>query len=48
MVAEGREYLATAWWAATLPGVAIVLMVLALTLLGDWLRDALDPKLRQL
>jgi peptide/nickel transport system permease protein len=48
MVSEGREYLATAWWAATLPGVAIVLMVLALNMLGDWLRDALDPKLRQI
>ena len=47
MVADGRDYLTTAWWLSTLPGGAIVLVVLALNLFGDWLRDTLDPKLRQ-
>ncbi|MBI2871780.1 MAG: ABC transporter permease [Chloroflexi bacterium] len=48
MLAEGREYLDTAWWISTFPGVAIVLTVLASNLLGDWLRLRLDPKRRQL
>lgn len=48
MVAEGREYLRTAWWTAFFPGVSIVLLVLALNFLGDWLRDRFDPRLRQL
>jgi peptide/nickel transport system permease protein len=46
MVADGREYLSTSWWVSTLPGVAIMLVVLALNLLGDWLRERLDPRLR--
>ena len=44
MVADGREYLTTAWWIATWPGVAIALTVLSINLLGDWIRDALDPR----
>lgn len=44
MLSEGRQYLATSWWIATLPGAAIVLTVLGVTLLGDWLRDILDVK----
>lgn len=48
MVAEGRGRLASAWWVSTFPGVAITLVVLAFNLFGDWLRDRLDPKLRQL
>ena len=48
MVAEGRDFLAGAWWIATMPGVAILLTVLSLNLFGDWLRDSLDPRLRQL
>jgi peptide/nickel transport system permease protein len=47
MIAEGRGFLATAWWIALFPGVAMVLTVLAVNLMGDWLRDHLDPKLRQ-
>lgn len=47
MVAEGREYLSTAWWLATLPGLCILLTCLAANLLGDWLRLRLDPKYRQ-
>lgn len=45
MLADGRTYLATAWWVATLPGIAITITVLAINLLGDWLRDQLDPSL---
>ena len=48
MVADGRDRLAVAWWIATLPGVAILLTVVSLNLFGDWLRDTLDPRLRQL
>lgn len=47
MVADGRDLLITAWWIAFFPGVAILLVVLSMNLLGDWLRDHLDPKLRQ-
>ncbi len=46
MVAEGQNFIATAWWISVCPGVAIMLVVLSLNLLGDWLRDRLDPKLR--
>ncbi len=45
---NGRELLVTAWWVAVWPGVAIVLSVLSMNLFGDWLRDHLDPKLRNL
>jgi peptide/nickel transport system permease protein len=45
MLADGRNYIATAWWLATFPGLAIMLTVLAVNLLGDWLRDRLDPRL---
>lgn len=47
MVAEGRGYITSAWWLSLFPGLAISLMVLSLNLFGDWLRDYLDPKLRQ-
>jgi peptide/nickel transport system permease protein len=46
MLAEGRDYLSNAWWLATMPGVAISLVVLGANLLGDGLRDLLDPHLR--
>jgi peptide/nickel transport system permease protein len=48
MIAEGRDFVTSAWWVSFLPGVVILLVVLAFNLLGDWLRDTLDPKLRQL
>lgn len=48
MIADGRGFLATAWWISLLPGLAMLLTVLAVNLMGDWLRDRLDPKLRQL
>ena len=46
MIADGRDALITAWWIATFPGLAIVFTVIAFNLLGDGLRDALDPRLR--
>jgi peptide/nickel transport system permease protein len=46
MIADGRELIVTAWWVSMFPGLAIMLTVLALNLLGDWLRDHFDPRLR--
>jgi len=46
MIASGRQYLVTAWWIAVIPGVALVLTVVSVSLIGDWLRDVLDPTLR--
>jgi peptide/nickel transport system permease protein len=46
MLSDGREYLLVAWWPSTFPGLAITAVVLSLNLLGDWLRDRLDPRLR--
>jgi peptide/nickel transport system permease protein len=43
MLADGRTYLQTAWWISVFPGLAIMFTVLGLNLLGDWLRDVLDP-----
>jgi peptide/nickel transport system permease protein len=43
MLADGRTYLQSAWWVSLFPGVAITLTVLGINLLGDWLRDSLDP-----
>ncbi len=48
MVADGRNYIATSWWIAVIPGVGIGLTVISLNFLGDWLRDYFDPRLRQL
>ena len=47
MTAMGRPYITTAWWASVVPGMAIFLLVMALSLLGDWMRDHFDPRLRQ-
>jgi ABC-type dipeptide/oligopeptide/nickel transport system permease subunit len=47
LVSEGRNYLNSMWWLSTFPGLAIVLTVLAMNLLGDGLRDALDPRLKE-
>ena len=44
MLTDGRDYLATNWWIATFPGIAITITVLGIIFLGDWLRDVLDPK----
>ncbi|MDQ0256430.1 peptide/nickel transport system permease protein [Evansella vedderi] len=43
LLSDGRDYLATSWWIATFPGIAITITVLGIILLGDWLRDVLDP-----
>jgi peptide/nickel transport system permease protein len=48
MIADGRDLIVVAWWIAMFPGLAIMLTVLSLNLLGDWLRDYLDPKLRNI
>ena len=47
MIAEAREFLTAAWWYAAAPGLAIFLVVMGFNLLGDGLRDILDPKIRR-
>lgn len=44
VLSDGRDYLATSWWLATFPGIAITITVLGIIFLGDWLRDVLDPR----
>jgi peptide/nickel transport system permease protein len=46
MISDGRAYLAVAWWVATMPGLALTLAVIGFNLLGDYLRDRIDPRLR--
>ena len=48
MLEAGRQYLQRYWWIATFPGLAIMVASLGMNLLGDWLRDALDPRMRRL
>jgi ABC-type dipeptide/oligopeptide/nickel transport system permease subunit len=48
MVSDGRIYMLRAWWMSVFPGLGIVLVVLGFNLLGDGIRDSLDPKLRRL
>ena len=45
-MASGREWIRTAWWMSTFPELAITIVVIAVNLVGDGLRDALDPRLR--
>jgi peptide/nickel transport system permease protein len=47
MISKGREYVTTAWWIPFLPGLAVSLICLSFNMFGDWLREVLDPKLRQ-
>jgi dipeptide transport system permease protein len=47
MLADAREFILRAWWVVTIPGVAILITVLAINLIGDGLRDALDPKMKR-
>ncbi|MCO5223165.1 MAG: ABC transporter permease [Thermomicrobiales bacterium] len=47
LMADGRAHLATSWWIATMPGIAIMITVLAINLIGDWLRDVLDPRFQR-
>ena len=44
ILSDGRDYLATSWWLATFPGIAITVTVLGIIFMGDWLRDVLDPR----
>lgn len=44
MLSEGRNYISTAWWVALFPGLAIFFIVLAVNLVGDWVRDRYDPR----
>lgn len=46
MLSEGKDYIYSAWWMITFPGIAIVLTALGVNLFGDWLRDVLDPELK--
>lgn len=46
MLADGRQYLGSAWWMTTFPGIAISITVLGIVFVGDWLRDVLDPRMR--
>lgn len=46
MLADGRQYINSAWWMTTFPGIAITVTVLGVVFLGDWLRDLLDPNVR--
>ena len=48
LMAFGRDFLTDAWWVAFFPGLAILLTVMAMNFLGDWIRDRLDPRLRQI
>lgn len=48
MLADGRAFLDTAWWISLFPGIVLMLTVLSVNLLGDWLRDVLDPKMKRL
>ena len=48
MVADGRLWIASAWWVSVIPGLAILFTILAINMVGDWVRDFLDPKLKQL
>ncbi|GGG02887.1 peptide ABC transporter permease [Paenibacillus albidus] len=47
MLSDGRQYIATSWWVATFPGLAITVTVLGVIFLGDWLRDVLDPHMKE-
>ena len=46
MLSESRDYLYVAWWLAAFPGAALAVTALGINLVGDWLRDVLDPKFR--
>ena len=48
MISEGRNFVETFWWISVFPGIAIMLVVISANMFGDWLRDVLDPNLRQI
>lgn len=47
LLSQGRGYLTVAWWICTFPGLAITMLVLSVNIVGDWLRDTLDPKKKE-
>jgi len=47
MLSSGRDYLMTAWWIAIIPGIVIFLTTLCMSLVGDWVRDNLDPTIKK-
>jgi len=47
MISKGRDYLISAWWISVIPGIAVALVCLSFNMMGDWLREVLDPRLRQ-
>jgi peptide/nickel transport system permease protein len=48
MLSDGRDYLTSAWWVATFPGLAIALTIYGINQVGDWLRDVVDPRTKGL
>jgi len=48
MLADGRAYVGSAWWLTTFPGLAMMVTVLSINMIGDWLRDAFDPRMRNI
>ena len=46
MISQGRDFLLTDWWLSTLPGIALLILILSLNLFGEGLRDILDPRLK--
>jgi peptide/nickel transport system permease protein len=48
MASAGRDYISTRWWLTAFPGLAIFMTVLSINMIGDWIRDRLDPRLRHL
>lgn len=46
MLSDGRAYVGSAWWLATFPGIAMMFTVLSINMIGDWLRDIIDPRMR--
>jgi peptide/nickel transport system permease protein len=48
MIADGRALIATGWWIALFPGLAIMITVISCNVLGDWLRDRFDPKFKEI
>jgi peptide/nickel transport system permease protein len=45
-IASGRDFVSVAWWMSTMPGLVLFLTVMSLNMLGDWVRDITDPKMR--
>jgi len=46
LISEGRDYLTNQWWLAIIPSIIMIFLIMQVSLLGDWVRDKLDPKLK--